>query len=208
MRYASFAQGVEFLSSFGSFIPAGGENFSKLPPSQTQERFSDEQLFALSMYLYSLQPPPNPNRLDAAAEIGRKVFEREGCPLCHTPPHYTNNKLLPVSGFRIPPEHLTKYDIMQIPIDTDPRLTLQTRRGTGYYKVPSLRGVWCRSAFEHNGSVARLEDWFDKRRLRDDYVPTNFVGHGVERRAIRGHEFGLELSPADKGALIAFLKTL
>src|SRR5215831_20535948 len=103
-------------------------------------------------YLYSLQPPPNPNRLDAAAEIGRKVFEREGCPLCHTPPHYTNNKLLPVSGFRIPPEHLTKYDIMQTPIDTDPRLTLQTRRGTGYYKVPSLRGVWCRSAFEHNGS--------------------------------------------------------
>src|SRR5215471_14591806 len=82
------------------------------------------------------------------------------------------------------------------------------RRGTGYYKVPSLRGVWYRSSFEHNGSVATLEDWFDERRLRDDYVPTNFVGYGVKTRAVRGHEFGLKLAKADKQSLIAFLKTL
>jgi hypothetical protein len=30
----------------------------------------------------------------------------------------------------------------------------------------------------------------------------------VRARAVPGHEFGLELSPADKAALIAFLKTL
>ena len=208
MRYASLAQGVEFLSSFGGFIPSGEENFSKLPPPQTQERFSDEQLYALAMYLYSLQPPPNPNCLDATGQAGRNVFEREGCTGCHTPPHYTNNKLMPVRGFQIPPEHLLKYDILKVPIDTDPRLTLQTRRGTGYYKVPSLRGVWYRSAFEHNGSVATLEDWFDESRLRDDYVPTRFVGYGVKTRAVKGHEFGLKLEAADKRALIAFLKTL
>jgi hypothetical protein len=103
---------------------------------------------------------------------------------------------------------LKKYDILNVPIETDARLTLQTRRGTGYYKVPSLRGVWYRSAFEHNGSVATLEDWFDKRRLRDDYVPTNFVGYGVKTRAIKGHEFGLKLPDAEKKSLIAFLKTL
>jgi hypothetical protein len=45
---------------------------------------------------------------------------------------------------------------------------METRRGTGYYKVPSLRGVWYRGPFEHNGSVATLEDWFDPSRLRDD----------------------------------------
>jgi hypothetical protein len=208
MRYASLAQGVEFLSSFGRFIPSGEEKFSKLPAPQTQERFSDEQLYALALYLYSLQPPPNPNRLDAAAEAGRSVFEREGCAVCHAPPHYTNNKLLPVRGFQIPQEHFGKYDILNVPIGTDPRLTLQTRRGTGYYKVPSLRGVWYRSAFEHNGSVARLEDWFDERRLRDDYVPTNFVGYGVKTRAVKGHEFGLRLPDAEKKSLIAFLKTL
>jgi hypothetical protein len=208
MRYASLAQGIEFLSSFGGFIPEGEDNFAKLPSPQSQERFSDEELYALATYLYSLRPPSNPYQMDALAEAGRKVFEKEGCPVCHPPPHYTNNKLQPVTAFEVPPEHFIKYDIMKTPIDTDPRLTLQTRRGTGYYKIPSLRGVWYRSAFEHNGSVATLEDSFDERRLRDDYVPTNFVGFGVKSRAVKGHEFGLRLPDADKKSLIAFLKTL
>jgi len=87
-------------------------------------------------------------------------------------------------------------------------LTLLTRRGTGYYKVPSLRGVWYRGPFEHNGSVATLENWFDASRLTDDYVPTGFRGQFTKTRAIKGHEYGLSLAPQDKHALIAFLKTL
>src|SRR5215475_3163487 len=31
----------------------------------------------------------------------------------------------------------------------------QYRRGTGYYKVPSLKGVWYRSMFGHSGWVCR-----------------------------------------------------
>jgi Zn-dependent membrane protease YugP len=85
---------------------------------------------------------------------------------------------------------------------------MQTRRGTGFYKVPSLRGVWYRGPFEHNGSVAALEDWFDPKRLLDDYVPTGWKGYNVETRAVKGHEFGLHLAAQDKKALIAFLKTL
>ena len=52
-------------------------------------------------------------------------------------------------------------------------------RGTGYYKVPSLKGVWYRGPLEHNGSVATLEDWFDPGRLRGDYLPTGFIGDTV-----------------------------
>ena len=85
---------------------------------------------------------------------------------------------------------------------------MNTRRGTGYYKVPSLRGVWDRSMFEHSGSVATLEDWFDPARLRDDYVPTGFRGYGVKTRAVPGHEYGLKLAGHDKKALIAYLRTL
>jgi len=88
------------------------------------------------------------------------------------------------------------------------RLALQTRKGTGYYKVPSLRGLWYRGLYENNGSIATLEDWFDPRRLRDDYVPSGWRGPGVEHRAVPGHEFGLDLSPDEKSALIAFLRTL
>ncbi len=75
-------------------------------------------------------------------------------------------------------------------------------------QIPSLKGVWYRSMFEHSGSVATLEDWFDPRRLRDDYAPTGFKGYGVKTRPVPGHEFGLKLSIEDKKALVAFLKTL
>ena len=114
---------------------------------------------------------------------------------------------MPAIGFQIPEEHKRSYDILPVVVGTDPFLTMKTRRGTGYYKVPSLKGVWYRGPFEHNGSVATLEDWFDERRLREDYVPTGFKGLG-ETRAVKGHEFGLKLPPEDKQALIAFLKTL
>jgi hypothetical protein len=93
-------------------------------------------------------------------------------------------------------------------VGTDPTLPLSTRRGTGYYKVPSLKGVWYRGPFEHNGSVATLEDWFDARRLREDYVPTGLRPFGRATRAVRGHEFGLNLSGGELRSLIAFLKTL
>lgn len=207
MRYAALNQGMDQLASFNGFIPRG-KDFKTLPDLSKQERYSDEQLYALALYLYSLKPPPNPNKFDALAQRGQKVFQGEGCAGCHTPPLYTNNKLMPVDGFTVPPEHKKKYDILPMSIGTDPRSALTTRRGTGYYKVPSLKGVWYRGPFEHNGSVATLEDWFDPNRLKDDYVPTGFKGYGVKTRAVKGHEFGLELSAEDKRALIAFLKTL
>jgi hypothetical protein len=145
------------------------------------------------------------NQYNALAARGRKIFDREGCARCHTPPLYTNNKLTPAEGFRIPQEHLKRFDILPY---SDSALTTKTRRGTGYYKVPSLRGVWYRGPFEHSGSVATLEDWFDPNRLKEDYVPTGFKGYGVKTRAVKGHPFGLKLDAKDKRALIAFLKTL
>ena len=97
---------------------------------------------------------------------------------------------------------------MDIPVGTDPFLALKTRRGTGYYKVPSLKGVWYRGPFGHDGSVATLEAWLDQARLKDDYVPTGFKGAGISHRAVPGHAFGMTLSRSDKAALIAFLKSL
>ena len=56
--------------------------------------------------------------------------------------------------------------------------------------------------------MATLEDWFDSARLRDDYRPTGFRPHDEPARAVKGHEFGLDLSPDEKSDLIAFLRTL
>ncbi len=207
MRYAALNQGGDTLSRYGDFIP-DGEGFRKLPDPAKLGRYSDEQLYALALYIYSLNPPPNPNKRTSLTSRGEKVFQREGCAACHAPPLYTNNKLTPAEGFKIPADHRARFDVLALSVGTDPTLTMKTRRGTGYYKVPTLRGLWYRGPFEHNGSVATLEDWFDPKRLREDYVPTAFKGHGVKTRAVKGHEFGLDLPPADKKALIAFLKTL
>jgi hypothetical protein len=104
--------------------------------------------------------------------------------------------------------HRKLYEVMPISVGTDPDLTLRTRRGTGYYKVPPLKALWYRGMFPHDGYCATLEDWFDPGRLRADYVPTGFKGYGVEKRAVPGHEFGLRLNAEDKAALLAFLRTL
>lgn len=50
--------------------------------------------------------------------------------------------------------------------------------------MDSPKGVWYRRPLGHGGWVATLEDWFDARRLRDDYVPTGFKGYEVKTRAI------------------------
>jgi hypothetical protein len=203
MRYAALNQGADGLSTYGEFRPKG-----ELPDPATEHRYGDEQLYALALFIYSLKPPANPNRFDALAARGQKVFAQEGCAGCHTPPLYTNNHLSPVDGFKVPDEHRQKYDILPVSVGTDSNLALKSRRGTGYYKVPSLKGVWYRGPFEHNGSVATLEDWFDSRRLSESYVPTGFRRHGAKTQAVKGHPFGLDLSQADRQALIAFLKTL
>jgi hypothetical protein len=207
MRYAALNNEMDFLSRFGDFIPRGND-YRILPNPSTQLRYSDEQLYALAKYLYALKPPPNANRFDALAQRGSRVFDEQRCGECHTPPLYTNNKLVPAPGFTVPPAHKTKYDILPIVVGTDSGLTLRTRRGTGYYKVPSLRGVWYRGPFEHSGSIMTLEDWFNPTRLQPDYIPSGFVGIGVKTRAVLGHEYGLRLTPEEKKALIAFLRTL
>jgi hypothetical protein len=203
MRYAAFDPGDVVFFADRNALPD-----RMLPDAATLARFSDEQLFALSLYIYSLQPPRNPNSFDEVARRGQRVFEKEGCTGCHTPPLYTNNKLTLAGDFVPPAGDFAKYDILPVRIGTDPRSAMQAMRGTGYYKVPSLKGVWYRGPFEHNGSIATLEDWFDPRRLRNDYVPTGFIGYGVRTRAIKGHEFGLKLSAEEKRALIRFLRTL
>lgn len=203
MRYAALNQGGDRLALYGEFRPVG-----ELPDPATESRYSDEQLYALTQYLYSLKPPPNPHLSNRQTARGKSVFNRADCGTCHTTPLYTNNKLMPADGFEVPDEHLKTNDVLPMYIGTDPRLAVASRRGTGYYKVPSLRGLWYRGPLGHDGTVATLEDWFDPKRLEESYVPTGFRGHGVESRAVPGHPYGLYLSDEDRAAMIAFLRTL
>ena len=197
MRYDAMNRGIldggDGIASHNGFIPGDPPRFQRLPEPMTRSRYSDEQLYALALYIYSLQPPPNPNKSDALAAHGQTVFEHEGCAGCHTPPLYTNNKLTPADGFTIPEDHRKKYDILSVSVGSDTNLTLRTRRGTGYYKVPSLKGLWYRGMFPHDGSCATLEDWFDPRRLRDDFDALDHILNTFSTRqpaALRAHRQG------------------
>ncbi len=71
MRYSALNQGADDLASYGGFIP-GARDFRTLPDPATRGRYSDEQLYALSLYLYSLQAPANPNKFDGVAARGER----------------------------------------------------------------------------------------------------------------------------------------
>jgi hypothetical protein len=57
-------------------------------------------------------------------------------------------------------------------------------------------------------SLVSLEELFDAARLDPGYQSTGWSPPGVEKRAIKGHTFGLLLPPAEKEALLAFLRSL
>ena len=99
-------------------------------------------------------------------------------------------------------------DIMPLSVGTDPGLALKTRKGTGYYKVPALKGVWYRGRYLHDGTVASLKEMFDPERLSKTHVPGGWKPTGSKTYAIVGHEFGMKLPGAERRDLIAFLRTL
>jgi hypothetical protein len=201
MRYAAQV-------SFAEIIDFGPHHMLAPDTKRVQARWPDSALYALALYIYSLQPPANPNLFDAKAEAGQKIFMREGCVACHTPPLYTNNKLTLALGFTPPKDKPASLDVLPVSVGTDPGLALLTRKSTGYYKVPSLKGVWYRGHYLHDGSVASLEEMFDPDRLKPSHVPGGWMPAGARTHAIQGHEFGLKLDAGEREQLIAFLRTL
>jgi hypothetical protein len=201
-RYAAFVTGVDPME-FGPY--------KILSPEQRRVpgRYADETLYAIGAYLMSLEPPKNPDAAPAALIAhGREIFTRETCVNCHFPPNYTSGKLTLAQGFAPAADHPNNADIVNISVGTDPGLAMKTRKATGFYKIPSLRGVWYRPLLLHDGSVASLEEMFDPDRLKPDHVPGGWKGPGISQRAIPGHPFGLALNSEDKKALLAFLRSL
>jgi hypothetical protein len=129
----------------------------------------------LAMYLWSLgtSTPRHELTLNAQEKRGEQVFEAT-CAGCH-------------AG-----EGAAGESVDLAVVGTDPSVGVSTERGTGGYRVPSLRHVGDRRRLFASGAVS------DVRALLD---PT------PERRAA-GHTFGLDLAEADRAALLAYLRRL
>jgi hypothetical protein len=52
--------------------------------------------------------------------------------------------------------------------------------------------------FFHHGELATLEDVFDPARLKESYVPTGYKPAHVATRAVKGHDFGMDLGKNEK----------
>ena len=201
-RYAALVSGADRLD-FGPYRLLTDEQ------RRVQFHFADEVLYAIGVYLLSLEPARNPD-VAPAADIaeGQRIFVRQGCNRCHVPPAYTSGRLTLARGFTLPADHPNRADVIRESVGTDPDVALKTRKGTGLYKIPSLRGVWYRTRLLHDGSLASLEELFDRARLSPDYEPKGWNPPGITRRAVPGHPFGLNLTPDEARALLAFLRSL
>lgn len=123
----------------------------------------------LTVYLLSLAPPP------VAKEVkelpGAAVFMRE-CGRCHA----SEGR----SGAAVP----------LATVGTDPAVGSSRERGTGFYRVPSLRAVGDRRRMFASGGIEDLDALLDPER------------------SVVGHRFGLSLDDADRVALLAYLRAL
>jgi mono/diheme cytochrome c family protein len=140
---------------------------------------------ALAAYLLSLGAAlPDPGLAQAASARGAALFSAR-CGACHAPPRFSGPAVALAT------------------IGTDPTLGLSADRGTGTYRVPSLRGVGTRGPLLHDGTLPSLDAMFDPTRTSE-----SFAGALHGKSAVPGHLFGLDLSDADRAALIAYLRAL
>jgi cytochrome c5 len=126
-----------------------------------------------------------------AADAGARASARGGgvfaatCARCHGSPG------------------LTGAPVPLAVVGTDPTLGLSADRGTGFYRVPSLRGVGTRGPLLHDGTIRSVSAMLDPARVTDAFTE-RLHGQG----AVPGHPFGLDLSDDDRQALIAYLSAL
>jgi len=142
--------------------------------SYTQTMFGPkptaDEVRAVVAFLGALDRPPNPyrladNMLSVEAKRGQALFEGTAkCARCHTGPEYTS-------------EH--NYDV-HLEADGSPY-----RR----WNPPSLRGVWQRGPYLHDGRAATLEEL-----LHGPHAPEKLGGQA--------------LTPAQRQDLIAFIQSL
>jgi cytochrome c5 len=135
-----------------------------------------EVALALATYVWSLADTLPPLAIDAAAQAGAAAF-RATCAVCHAGPGLTGP---PVDAARV---------------GTDTTAAFDPERGTGRYRVPSLRGVAARGALMHDGSISGLPSLLDPARLMGGTLAP-------------GHPFGLDFDDATRAALLDYLERL
>ncbi|MFI5301939.1 MAG: c-type cytochrome, partial [Polyangiales bacterium] len=141
--------------------------------------------WALATYLNALADGlPSLAPASDAATRGEQTFQAQ-CSSCHAG-----------AGLTGPPTLLAV-------VGTDPAIGLSTDRGTGMYRVPSLRGVGTRGLLLHDASLPSLAAMWDPTR-----TSAVFAGGTRGAGAVPGHVYGLDLDDATRADLVEYLRGL
>ena len=145
-----------------------------------------ELAWALAMFIYSLEPPlaVAPAVVPGRVAEGKQLFERT-CKSCHSNDVYGG-----------PPVEVAR-------VGTDRALASGGARGTGRYRPPALLRVRDAGPYLHHGAVRSLDELLGPERLGASYA-AGTLGPGP----VPGHTFGTDLPLSERGAIVAFLRTL
>jgi Cytochrome C oxidase, cbb3-type, subunit III len=183
-------------------------------------------------------PPFSRERLDAErARAGEPIYQAQ-CAACHALDGALVGRVTPLAEIGTDPERLNAFtpSVAQALNTSDPahpypwRKFSHFQKTDGYANQP-LDGVWLRAPYLHNGSVPTLRDLLNPPDQRPttfvrgydvyDHANVGFVSSGPQAERVgwrydtrargnsnQGHTYGTQLSPADKDALLEYLKTL
>jgi len=191
----------------------------------------------VSDWLMDLPSPQFPFPVDRElASRGKLIFDQQ-CGSCHAFGGSKTGKLVPLTELGTDPDrakHWTKQaaDEFNRQFDKYSWGFDHFQGNTGGYVALALDGVWARAPYLHNGSVPSVRDLLEPVESRpkmfyrgnDLYDPESvgFVSNAPARggreffkfdttapgNSNAGHVYGTTLPPADKRALVEYLKTL
>jgi hypothetical protein len=200
----------------------------------TPETIDIPSLDRVEAWIKVLPPPPYPFPVDAQLAAKGEPIYKTYCAACHDVGGAQIGQVTPVAEIGTDDNRLVSFtaelvDKLNTLGTGYPWRFTHFRKTNGYANMP-LDAVWARAPYLHNGSVPSMRDLLEPPEKRtpvfyrgyDVYDPQNmgFVSAGAEAERVGfkydtsvpgngngGHLYGTSLSPADKSALIEYLKT-
>lgn len=183
----------------------------------------------VSDWLMELPPPAFPAKIDAnLAEMGKSVYQTEGCGVCHDPGGAEIGQITPLKALGTDPARADLFSPQMVAYFSEVGRLYSWqfrnyRAAEGYANAP-LDGIWMRAPYLHNGSVPTLKDLlappqdrpakfyrgcteFDSESVgfvcdKGFLLDTAKTGNGNG-----GHLYGTALPEDRKAALLEYLKT-
>jgi hypothetical protein len=186
-------------------------------------------------YIGDLKAPKYPFPIDGTLAAAGGVTYESLCANCHKAGGARTGSVIPLSEIGTDRHRLDMWTsnaaaAYNVYGDGHSWKFSNFRKTAGYTAVP-LEGLWLSAPYLHNGSVPTLADLLDPAAVRPkkfwrgydlyDALRLGFVAEGPEAERIgtpldvtlpgngnAGHTYGTELAPAQKRALLEYLKTL